>query len=519
MPKPSFILRFNRSGLQPLFVKWLVCVACCLFTTPNSADESCIGYRSGILGEGQAWQTEWYAYESGISGPVVMVVGGIHGNEPAGARAALQIRNWTVDQGKLIVIPRANQLGLKANTRWIPEFRNDRKLRDLNRNFPRSGDPSTQTEIAAGIWEFVEQQKPDWFFDLHEGFDFHRLNQKSVGSSVITFPGETQFAKQLADAANHHISENRQFSVLSKSGPANGSIARACHEQWGAKSFILETTFKEQAISQRTRQHRAMVAKALKLIGVTSHDWSHQFWRPHSPSTDTICVGVFDAAGANPTNVFRVIDSEPLLEGFHLGPEDFSNKTLTQFDVLLFPGGSGSKQGKALGAQRREMIRQFTRQGGGIVGICAGAYLCTSHYDWSLHLMNAKVYNDMVEIPGKGRKSMWYRGGATDVEVEMTSQAKSSLGLGGLHKIRYQNGPIISRGTSETAPDYETLAFFRSENHLYAVQKGTMIHQPAILQSQVGDGSVLAISPHFESTPGKESVVINAIKQVAPPKN
>ncbi len=476
---------------------------------------------SGKIGEGQPWQTEWYQYDSRVAGPVVMIFGGVHGNEPAGFRAAMQIKNWTVDKGKLIVVPQANKLGLRANTRWIPEFRNDNALKNLNRNFPRKSDPTTKTEMATAMWAFIQEHQPDWFFDLHEGFDFHRVNPKSVGSSVIAFPGQKDLATKLASVANQHIATDRAFSVLARSGPIDGSVARACGEQLGAKSFILETTFKDQPISQRTRQHRAMVATALQVIGVTQTDLSQQFVSPSQTSPQPIRVAVFDADGANAKNVIKVLDSEPKISGFHIGPEDISTEVLKQFDVVLFPGGSGSKQGKAIGAERRELIRQFSTDGGGVVGICAGAFLCSSHYDWSLHLMNASVYNEMVEIPDKGRKSMWYRGGPANVKVEISKQAESLLGLDGQHTIRYQNGPIISPGKSDTAPDYEVLATFRSENFLYDVQKGTMTGKPAILRSTFGKGSVVAFSPHFESTKGKEYVVLNAIKQVvsSQPKN
>ena len=99
----------------------------------------------------------------------------------------------------------------------------------------------------------------------------------------------------------------------------------------------------------------------------------------------------------------------------------------------------------------------------------------------------------------------------------MSPQAATMLGLEGQHTIRYQNGPIISPGTSKTAPDYEVLANFRSENYLYDIQKGTMTDKPAIVMSKFGKGQVVAFSPHFESTKGKESVVLNAIKRVASP--
>ncbi|MCH2180131.1 MAG: BPL-N domain-containing protein [Mariniblastus sp.] len=491
---------------------WFVLIA----TSQTGLTQTQQGQRTqGTLGAGQSWENPWYQYDSLVKGPVVMILGGVHGNEPAGFRAAMQIRNWTVDNGKLIVVPQVNKLGLTANIRWIPEFRNDRKLRDLNRNFPRQSDPKTKTEMAGALWEFIKDRKPDWVFDLHEGFDFHRVNPKSVGSSVIAFPEQAELANHLASAANRHIPPELAFSVLAKSGPVDGSAARACREQIGTKSFILETTFKDQPISQRTRQHRAMVAAALQSIGVTQKDWSQQFSRPNHNNEDVIRVGVFDGAGASAEKVFQAIDSEQSIEGFHIGSDDLSEDVFQQLDVVLFPGGSGSKQGKAIGAERRELIRQFTRNGGGVIGICAGAYLCSSHYDWSLNLMNAKIYNDMVEIPERGRKSMWYRGGPANVKVEMSERAAELLGLGGQHTIRYHNGPIISPGSSQTAPDYEVLARFRSENHLYEAQKGTMTDKPAIVMSKFGKGEVLAFSPHFESTKGKESVVLNGIKRVA----
>ena len=45
----------------------------------------------GLLRQGTDQETAWHRVDSGKPGPVVMIVGGLHGNEPAGARAAEQI--------------------------------------------------------------------------------------------------------------------------------------------------------------------------------------------------------------------------------------------------------------------------------------------------------------------------------------------------------------------------------------------------------------------------------------------
>jgi hypothetical protein len=311
---------------------------------------------------------------------------------------------------------------------------------------------------------------------------------------------------------NKEIDQGRHFELLAKSGPVDGSLARACHEQLQAKSFILETTFKDQPVSLRARQHRQMVSTALHEIGVINEDQVDRI--APTVSAEVTRVGVFDDKGANESKLMRVLDDRPELFVTVFGPKDIKPAVLRQFDVLMFPGGSGSAQGKAIGEPGRETIRQFVRAGGGVIGVCAGAYLCSSHYDWSLDLMNASVFNKTVEVPGKGRKSMWYRGKATEVDVQVTKEGSEILGLEGLFSINYQNGPILSPGKNSDLPTFQTLAYFRSENGIYEAQKNTMIGAPAVVESKFGDGRVLAISPHFESTKGQESVILRAVEYV-----
>ena len=494
-------------SLQGGIMRRLLVVAVAVVLTGTAPADT--GISGGRFGSGTTWENPWWVIDSGKPGPTVLVVGGIHGNEPAGFRAAEQIRHWPIVRGKLLVLPQINRLGLAANLRWAPEYRNDREERDLNRNFPREKATQPITPLCQAVWDFISKRRPDWVFDLHEGFDFHRINPKSVGSSIITFPEEAIFAGAMLDAVNAGVEPRRQFSLLAKSGPVNGSLARACSRLLGAKSFILETTFKDQPVSLRTRQHRRMVSTALRRIGLLDEDCTDILAPPAEDGLRR--VAVFDAAGANEGKVLKVLDGERNLFACHVGPQDMRRKVLQQFEVMVFPGGSGSKQGEAIGGKGRENVRHFVSGGGGVVGICAGAFLCTSHYKWSLHLMNASVFNKMVEVAGKGRKSMWYRGKPTDVDVEVSGEGVAVLGLEGTYSIRYHNGPILSPGDSPSAPAYRSLAFFRTENGIYQAQKGTMVGAPAVVASDFGKGRVLAISPHFESTRGKERIILRAI--------
>ena len=481
------------------------------------ADDSTAQIRSpaGVLGKKTAWATPWYVVEGAEPGPVVFLTGGMHGNEPAGSQAAESIRHWPIRRGRLIVVPRINHLGLNADIRWFPPLRNEKPLRDMNRNFPTAEQPMPRTPLAEALWELIRQHSPDFVVDLHEGFDFHISNSKSVGSSVICSASERRsaLAKQMLSAVNAGITdESLRFELLSRSGAVTGSMVRAATDVLKTDAFILETTFKDQPLSLRTRQHRLMVSTLFRQIGLIDEACQDVLT---AREAGRVNVALFDGEGASSNglkNLTRVVGGEEDLSVTRVGPADMQPEILRQFHVVLFPGGSGSRQGKAIGKTGREAVRGFAQTGGGIVGVCAGAYLCSSHYDWSLHVINTAVFNKTVEIPGVGRKSMWFRGGPQDVDMELAAAAESVLGRAGDVKVRFQNGPIISPGKDTDLPDYTPLAWFRSEVVRYDPQKGTMVDTPAIVSAPFGDGRILSVSPHPEATPGLEPLIVRGIR-------
>jgi glutamine amidotransferase-like uncharacterized protein len=309
---------------------------------------------------------------------------------------------------------------------------------------------------------------------------------------------------------------NRQFQLISRSGAAKGSLVRACSDRLNIDAFILETTYKEQPLSLRTRQHRRMVSTLLLDIGLIDQDCVDVVLGTSEPGH--INVALYDSEGASEkgiTNLSRVLSKADGISIVRVGPVDLQSDVLKQFDVVLFPGGSGGKQGRAIEDSGRAAVRDFVKCGGGIVGICAGAYLCSAHYDWSLHVINTAVFNRTIEIPGVGRRSMWYRGGSHDVQMQLDKTADDIVGHTGNVTIMYHNGPIISAGTATDLPTFTPLAWFRSEVVKYEPQKSTMINTPAIVSADFGKGRVLSISPHPEATPGLESMIINGVRWAA----
>ncbi len=488
------------------------------WSTPS--DAACQSRRSsGSVAVGTEWETPFYKIESGKPGPTVMIVGGMHGNEPAGAYAAEQIRHWTICRGTLVVLPCANRPGRAANIRYLP----DRPMeeRDLNRNFPTPTTDSTRGVLAGEIWKLTREVHPDWVLDLHEGYEFHvshkpvKGKKKSVGSSVIyKRNGEIQpLVDRLLNTVNLTITnKDRRFVPLGR-GPIIGSWVRGCLHHLKIPGMILETTFKDQPLSRRTQQHRLMVNEVLDSLAMIDESQVDTLLDPRS---DAISVGIFDGPGASSGGVNRfigLIGREADMTSSVIGPSEIRPEAIRQFDVLLFPGGSGSRQGNSLGEPGRAAVRSFLAGGKGCVGVCAGAFLCSAHYTWSLKVVDTSVFTGSRGIEGVGSKQMWYRGKPAQVQLELTGDGKTFFeGLPQKTMVRYHNGPIVSPRNDPLLPDYTVLAYFRSEVGLYPPQKGTMVNTPAIVTARFGRGRVVSISPHPEATTGLTSMIGTSIR-------
>lgn len=491
---------------------------------------TCLAQSAGprSLGEGKLWQTPYYVNDSGVEGPTVVITGGVHGNEPAGYRAADQIRHWPIKRGKLIVVPRVNSFGLDANVRFVPDAPVEQQ--DLNRNFPSPGiADKPRGEIAEELWKFVVGQDPDWFFDLHEGHAFRISHEpkpgkeKTVGSSIVYDRNQPVGAmvERMLTAANGTVQDpNRKFVLLGRS-PKTTTLAGAVVKVLGKPAMILETTYNHQPLPVRTRQHRAMMSVALRQIGMIDGDFRDLTTPSKNKRGNRVFVAVYHDDGGSDrgvNNVTRALDAAPHVSVVHLGANDISPEILAQFDAIVFGGGSGSAQAKAIGDEGAAAVRSFVNNGGGYVGICGGAFLCSAYYDWSLKLIDTHVFTGKREVEGLGPKLMYLRGKTTNVKMQLTAEGRDVFQDIPEHSlVSFHNGPIVSPMNLEGLEAYTPLAYFRSEQVLYSPQKGTMIDSPAIVSGRYGRGRVISISPHPEATEGLEPMIAMAVQAAAKP--
>lgn len=251
-----------------------------------------------------------------------------------------------------------------------------------------------------------------------------------------------------------------------------------------------------------TSQHVCAIAFAMCVLTLAAFHTRDSAADSKSPVS--IRVAIYSDAGAIKGDVASIERCLPASKGFAaktITAEQIQSGKLKDFDVILHPGGSASKQASTLGDDGRKAEQEFVSAGHGYVGICAGAYLGSSEYPWSLHLLNAHVLD----------RAHWARGQG-DVDVKINATGKTALTADKeVCTIHFENGPLLGPGEKADINNFEPLAAFESEITTYAppgVMKGTT----AIARARFGNGRVICFSPHPEKTPGLEKLLQTAVR-------
>jgi predicted deacylase len=215
---------------------------------------------STTLAPGTKYATTMYIIETGKPGPVVLLTGGIHGNEPAGYEAAAQLKNLKITKGTLIVIPRVNQAAIQVEKRAAADG-------NLNRLFPTTATAKVEHVLVREIMAVIDKYQVTWVLDLHEGVNYSKKSD-SVGQSVIYYPQDDTYtiARKIVNMQNKTITTaTKQFSLLKN--PVKGSLARSAAVLKGAHSMILETCTKD-ALNTRINYHVKSVKLVLSELGM-----------------------------------------------------------------------------------------------------------------------------------------------------------------------------------------------------------------------------------------------------------
>ena len=249
------------------------------------------GVERRLLPAGGDYETPLYVFGSGRPGAVLMVLGGVHGDEPGGWQAAeaLVAAAPRPASGGLIVVPRANRLATESFVRTTEA------LGDLNRLYP--GDPRglPMARMAFAIVETMRELGVTTLVDMHESWAFYRDRPQSgtafLGQTVSssTEPG-ISLGRDVVAAVNGRIQAAheelffRERQSRSPTPPASGPVNAGDDDGGATRSgrsrsslglpthlpgvvALLVEMGQQQGLERRVALHLDVVAEVGRRIG------------------------------------------------------------------------------------------------------------------------------------------------------------------------------------------------------------------------------------------------------------
>ncbi len=215
---------------------------------------------------GTKYETSIYRFQAKESEPAVLILGGTHGDEPAGFEAAYRLLDYLLKsppvKGTVFIIPEANKIAVMQGERRLPAPESvEIEAGNLNRCYPGRPNGLPMQRLAFEITEFMKNQRVKLLIDLHESLYFYEEIQledgasQGLGQSIIFTPNATgiRFGHTVCNKINPKIpAGNKQFIL--KSGPVKNSAAWFAGEHLMIPGFTIETC-KKMSLEERIQFH------------------------------------------------------------------------------------------------------------------------------------------------------------------------------------------------------------------------------------------------------------------------
>ena len=169
---------------------------------------------------GESWPVPVSVVHGSRPGPVVTLLGAVHGDELVGPLALTYLcgpnfmgEDRLIDPnaiaGTIRIIPIINLPGYRRRTRYFPD------RRDLNRSFPGNPDSNTTSRVASGVWKNLVLGS-DYIIDFH-----------SAAKGRTNVP---QIRANLAHPSSNRIARGFGIETILDSEGPRGSLRRTANE-------------------------------------------------------------------------------------------------------------------------------------------------------------------------------------------------------------------------------------------------------------------------------------------------
>jgi len=222
-----------------------------------------------------------------------------------------------------------------------------------------------------------------------------------------------------------------------------------------------------------------------------------------------IRVGIFDTNGDSPGCIADAY--EALRIDSEINPEVISAATIMSddilnYDLILFPGGSGKAETSRLGDLGQERIKELVSEHGkSVIGICAGAYILTQTEGYpSLDLSGMQATDIEHDHRGHGIVKFSLTEKGNEIFPELAEREISFM--------QYYEGPVLVP-VENAKYNAQSLATMLSDVHTVEGTPSNMTNnKPFIITSEVGKGNTASFVGHPETTPGMRWMIPRMVR-------
>jgi len=227
--------------------------------------------------------------------------------------------------------------------------------------------------------------------------------------------------------------------------------------------------------------------------------------------SDRITVGIFDKNGDSPyciVDADEALKIDPLIDTKIVSASDIVSGVIDDFDVLLFPGGSGRSETFSLGEIGMEKVIDLVENNGlGIIGICAGAYISTKTPDYPCFGFNGC---EAIDIEHDNRGHGLAKFSLTEEGFNIFPELKGR----DISFCQYYEGPVLIPASEGVK--FNSLATMLSDVHTVEGTPSDMTNnRPFIVSSQFGKGKSVSFVGHPECTSGMRWMIPRVARWIA----
>jgi len=140
---------------------------------------------------------EYFIKKGKKKGGRILIIGGIHGNEPGGYKTSDILVDTEIKKGTLAILPRSNPESIFTFKRGYNG--------DMNRKFAYLSHKDADFYKVNSIKNFIADFKPDLILSLHDGYGYYAKHHNQWGESIV-----------IDEAIYHNIPLLKQASFVSE---------------------------------------------------------------------------------------------------------------------------------------------------------------------------------------------------------------------------------------------------------------------------------------------------------------